>query len=399
MVLNSINTRFLLHRYKAWFEFVEDKKSGNNRPFFTYMTMAICSAFLLASIALNDWSIEPFSVNPMIGPDAETLVAMGAKQSLLIVRENEIWRLASAMVLHAGLIHYLLNMLALWFVGSAVELCHGFLPSLLLFVFPAIGGTILSAIFLPRYISVGASGGIFGLIGACLADIFMNWGLLFNDFVTGDRVHRHTMVLIVLLLDIFINSLVGLTPFVDNFTRKFCDSFPFLMCFPFFVNFHVYYELIDLGGMLFGFLCGTSAMQRVSTEIFDGAKQDNFWTTMKRNLSRYIGIIISVLGLCVSLIVLLGGDGVTTPCKSCNALSCMPFPPWVPYEDKWWYCDDCGSVTADARIDPFTEKFDQLSMNCPNGVDVVVDLDTSEENDKDWLENNLPNFCREYCLL
>ena len=186
------------------------------------MTMAVCSAFLLASIALNDWSIEPFSVNPMIGPSADTLVAMGAKQSLLIVEGNDIWRLASAMVLHAGLIHYLLNMLALWFVGSAVELCHGFLPSLLLFVFPAIGGTILSAIFLPRYISVGASGGIFGLIGACLADIFMNWGLLFNDFVTGEKVHRHTIILIVLILDIFINSLVGLTPFVDNFTRKFC---------------------------------------------------------------------------------------------------------------------------------------------------------------------------------
>ena len=108
---------------------------------------------------------------------------------------------------------------------SAVELCHGFLPSLLLFVFPAIGGTILSAIFLPRYISVGASGGIFGLIGACLADIFMNWGLLFNDFVTGDRVHHHTIILIVLLLDIFINSLVGLTPFVDNFTREYYAFF------------------------------------------------------------------------------------------------------------------------------------------------------------------------------
>ena len=157
--------------------------------------------------------------------------------------------------------------------------------------------------------------------------------------------------------------------------------------------------LEDLGGMLFGFLCGTSAMQRVSTEIFDGTKQDNLWTRIKRNLFQYIGIIVSILGLSISLIVLLGGDGITTPCKSCNALSCMPFPPWVSYEKKWWYCDDCGSVTADARVDPFTEKFDQLSMQCPNGLDIIVDLDPSDENDKEWLEGNLPNFCREYCLL
>jgi len=36
------------------------------------------------------------------------------------------------------------------------------------------GGTILSAIFLPDYITVGASGGIFGLIGGCIADIIVS---------------------------------------------------------------------------------------------------------------------------------------------------------------------------------------------------------------------------------
>ena len=125
------------------------------------------------------------------------------------------------MVLHAGLIHYILNMFALWFVGSAVELCHGFWQTVLLFVIPAIGGTILSAIFLPNYISVGASGGIFGLIGACLADVVMNWHILFNSFVSGNNTRRHAVILLVLILDIVVNSLIGLTPFVDNFTRKY----------------------------------------------------------------------------------------------------------------------------------------------------------------------------------
>lgn len=174
----------------------------------------------MASIAVNDWNVEAFSVNPMIGPSAATLVTMGAKDSSLIVEEKEIWRLLSAMVLHAGFIHYFLNMLALWFIGSAVEQCHGFFPSLLLFVVPAVGGTLLSAVFLPEYITVGASAGIFGLIGACLADIWMNWALLFNGFVNKDNTQRHSVVLLVLFLDIVVNSLVGLTPFVDNFARK-----------------------------------------------------------------------------------------------------------------------------------------------------------------------------------
>ena len=79
-------------------------------------------------------------------------------------------------------------MTALWFIGKAVEQCHGFAAAAILFIIPAVGGTILSAIFLPEYISVGASGGIFGLIGACIADICINWSLLFSKHVnTSDE--------------------------------------------------------------------------------------------------------------------------------------------------------------------------------------------------------------------
>jgi membrane associated rhomboid family serine protease len=53
-------------------------------------------------------------------------------------------------------------MLALWFVGAAVEISHGWLASMIIFTLSAVGGMILSAIFLPEYISVGASAGIFG---------------------------------------------------------------------------------------------------------------------------------------------------------------------------------------------------------------------------------------------
>ena len=181
----------------------------------------MCTILLIASIALNGWKVEPLAINPMIGPSAETLIRMGAKDSNLIVNEGEAWRLFSATVLHAGLIHYFVNMLALWFVGKAIETSHGMIATAILFTLPAVGGCIISAIFLPNYITVGASGGIFGLIGACLSDIFMNWKLLFNDFVTENgKKHRHALVIVFLFLDIALNCLIGLTAYVDNFTRK-----------------------------------------------------------------------------------------------------------------------------------------------------------------------------------
>jgi membrane associated rhomboid family serine protease len=79
----------------------------------------------------------------------------------------------------------------------------------------------LSAIFLPDFITVGASGGIFGFVGACLADIIVNWQLLFSDFVNENgKKHRHAFVVFALLFDIALNAIIGLTPLIDNYTRK-----------------------------------------------------------------------------------------------------------------------------------------------------------------------------------
>ena len=64
---------------------------------------------------------------------------MGAKQSSKIVNYNEWYRLFTPMVLHAGIIHYFLNMLALWFIGSAVGRSHGFIAAAVIFVIPTIG--------------------------------------------------------------------------------------------------------------------------------------------------------------------------------------------------------------------------------------------------------------------
>ncbi len=53
------------------------------------------------------------------------------------------------------------------------------------FIIPTVGDMILCAIFLLEHISVGALGGVFGLIGACIVDICMNWLLLFSKHVNA----------------------------------------------------------------------------------------------------------------------------------------------------------------------------------------------------------------------
>lgn len=95
--------------YQSWADFEEAKKKGYNRPFFTYALLFVCSCVMVASIAVNDWQVEELDVNPMIGPSAETLIKMGAKDTTKIVDEDEGWRLVSSTVLHAGLVHFLVS--------------------------------------------------------------------------------------------------------------------------------------------------------------------------------------------------------------------------------------------------------------------------------------------------
>jgi membrane associated rhomboid family serine protease len=287
--------------YLSWGDFEKARAKGTNRPFFTYFILLFCTIMLVVSIGLNGWKVEPLSENPMIGPSAETLLQLGAKQSSLIVNEGEWYRLFSPMVLHAGIIHYCLNMMALWFVGSAIEQSHGFVNAAIAFIIAGVGGTVLSALFLPQYISVGASGGIFGFIGMCISDIFVNWNLLFVKDEDGKESRfRHAMVILWLVVDILINCVIGLTPFVDNFTH--------------------------LGGLVYGFLCGLSTIERLEIGFF-GVATDT-WTKIRNNLVRFAGLIVSVILIMTTTVLLVDSDGATSPCSECRYVSCVPFPPW-----------------------------------------------------------------------
>lgn len=141
--------------------------------------------------------------------------------------------------------------------------------------------------------------------------------------------------------------------------------------------------------MAIGFLCGISTMERLSTDFF-GIDQ-TCWSRTKQVVIRFFGLIISIIGIMVAAIILLQGDGETTPCPECTWLSCVPFPPWNAYDDRWWYCDDCGRMTAEIVQTPSLH----LAMNCPDGSSVPVEIDA--DFDRNELERKLPDYCREYC--
>ncbi len=78
---------------------------------------------------------------------------------------GEYWRLFTAPMLHGGIIHFVMNALALLYLGKRVEVFARWPHVVMVFLFAALVGGEASARFYPDKISVGASGGLMGWLG------------------------------------------------------------------------------------------------------------------------------------------------------------------------------------------------------------------------------------------
>jgi membrane associated rhomboid family serine protease len=85
------------------------------------------------------------------------------------VTGGEWWRLVTGGFLHAGLVHLGFNMLVLWLLGSQLERALGRARFVALYVASLLAGAFGVMLVDPTAMTVGASGAIFGLMGAAVA--------------------------------------------------------------------------------------------------------------------------------------------------------------------------------------------------------------------------------------
>lgn len=111
-----------------------------------------------------------------MSPRADDLYRWGGS-SASGVQAGEWWRLVTAMFLHGGLLHLALNMYALWEAGLMVTRLFGNRGFLLVYLGTGLVGGALSLHFAGQTnVSVGASGAVFGVIGALLASVIEHRG-------------------------------------------------------------------------------------------------------------------------------------------------------------------------------------------------------------------------------
>ncbi|HVV87365.1 MAG TPA: rhomboid family intramembrane serine protease [Kofleriaceae bacterium] len=163
----------------------------------------------IALIALN---VIAFAIEVALGADPMSptpgkLLALGANQAPFTLG-GEPWRLVTAMFLHAGLIHLVVNMYGLWATGQLVERMYGRAGFVALYLLAGLGGGLATVLRHTMTPSVGASGAIFGVFAALGA-----WLLIHRDRIDRKALRLATSNLLVVLA---INVYLGLRiPSID----------------------------------------------------------------------------------------------------------------------------------------------------------------------------------------
>ncbi len=81
---------------------------------------------------------------------------------------GEWWRLFTSGFLHANILHVGFNVMLLWLLGASLERHLGFVRFALLYVAALLSGSLGALLVSPRAVTIGASGAVFGLMGAHL---------------------------------------------------------------------------------------------------------------------------------------------------------------------------------------------------------------------------------------
>lgn len=160
---------------------IAEKIFSYKQPIVTYIIMAIC-IILFILMELSGGSTN-----------SQTLLKYGANLDVL-VKNGEYYRLFTCIFLHIGIMHLLCNLYSLYVIGREVENLFGKIKYIIIFILSGIFGSIMSLAFTHNTISAGASGAIFGLLGALLY-----FGMHYRTYL-GEAIKRSIIPIIVVNL-------------------------------------------------------------------------------------------------------------------------------------------------------------------------------------------------------
>ena len=138
---------------------VAEKKPRQAKTFNGSVNIPFTMSMIIVNVAI-------FIVMMLLGQRTQFIELFGDSK-YYIFNDNEYYRLITSMFIHSDISHILSNVIGLYVFGSIAERFYGSKNTVIVYFISGICGSILSVLLGDAMFSVGASGGIFGLM-ACL---------------------------------------------------------------------------------------------------------------------------------------------------------------------------------------------------------------------------------------
>ncbi|XP_056416566.1 rhomboid-related protein 2 [Hyla sarda] len=168
----------------------------------TYMERANCLPPPIFIISISIIELGVFIYYAVWMPQKQWITLdSGITNSPFIYRPDkreEAWRFLSYMLVHAGVQHIIGNLFLQLFLGIPLEMVHKGHRVGLVYIAGVIGGSLASSIFDPRLALVGASGGVYALIGGYFMNVIVN----FKDMVPLFGIFRIFSIVLIVGTDV-----------------------------------------------------------------------------------------------------------------------------------------------------------------------------------------------------
>jgi rhomboid protease GluP len=180
------------------------------KPIVTYVLLALIAiVFVLETLAGGSTSMQ-------------SLVKLGAQVNALVAL-GHYWRLVAAMFLHIGLMHLAFNAYALFILGRDIEGFYGHLRFTAIYFISGLAGNVAYYAFGPNAVSAGASGAIFGLMGAEIALLVSNRALFGSS--RKSRLLNLAFLLVINLVYGFANTGINMLAHLGGLTAGLALGF------------------------------------------------------------------------------------------------------------------------------------------------------------------------------
>ena len=142
-------------------EFHAQARLVAGKPVAVYALLIACIGVFLAMLLAAGGQV-------LQTPSAGVLLNWGADYGPL-VKQGQWWRVLSCSFVHIGVMHLLFNMMAMYYFGAPLEVFQGKWRLAFFYFFSVVTASLASLWWDPMRVSAGASGGLFGMVGAMLA--------------------------------------------------------------------------------------------------------------------------------------------------------------------------------------------------------------------------------------